>query len=115
MHLLSLLIAVELLAMRTVIQLENTIHKFAILDISQRLDYDKFVVFSRMLELSDDLIEAIRGTDDLHEEQFYSVLKRWIQNTRSATFNQLIKCLRACNEAHLIPFLKKRLHVHNSS
>ena len=95
--------------MRTVIQLENTTHKFAILDISQRLDYNKFVVFSRTLELPDDLIEAIRETNDLHEEQFYCVLKRWIQNSRSVTFNQLVKCLKACNEAHLISCLKKRL------
>ena len=115
MAILSLIInfflsIVEILSKKTVIHLEETSHKFAILDISQRLNYDKFVAFSRALGVPDRLIEDIKGANDLHQEQFYHVLKSWImQDTEKATFSQLIKCLKLCKEDHLIQYLIQRL------
>lgn len=95
-----------------VIQLNNTNHKFAILDISQRLDYEKFVTFCRTLSLPNDTRDQIQQTNDLHEEQFYLALKYWINSsTIKATFNQLINCLKHCNEGHLIRFMMYRLNT----
>ena len=97
---------------RIPILLEDTAHKFAILDISQRLNYDKFIKFSQSLGLTQNVIERARSTNDLHEEQFYLILKTWIQEKgNSATFNQLINSIILCKEDHLIQYLTERLNL----
>ncbi len=100
----------EVLSTRIPIILEDTAHKFAILDISQRLNYDKFITFSQTLGLVHSIIETIVSTNDLQQEQFYLVLKIWIQDKRkSATFEQLIKCIKSCGEDHVIQYITQRL------
>ena len=103
--------SLDVMLRRTPIQLEDTRHKFAILDISQRLNSTKFVSFSKSLGLSDGIIDEIKKREEVQEEQFYLVIKHWVLGKEKATFNKLINCLQTCGEDHLVEYILQRLNT----
>ena len=84
-------------------------HKFAILDISQRLESSKFKDFCTCLGLHVDSINSIEKEHTLSEEQYYHALKMWTANKKKATFRELSDYLISCGEDKLKNFIIMRL------
>ena len=84
-------------------------HKFAILDISQRLESSKFKDFCSRLGLHVDSINNIEEEHTLSEEQYYHALKTWIANKKKATFRELSDYLISCGEDKLKNLIIMRL------
>lgn len=92
------------------IDLRNQMHKFAILDISQRLRANKWQQLARKLEIPNETIQQLKRTESVTEECYYQVFKEWLNNTKEdATFELLQDVLVSCNQRSAMEIVRRRL------
>ena len=91
------------------INLKDTKHKFALLDLCQRLRADKWNVFAMSLQLPHDLILQFEKEQQI-EERYYKTLKCWVKRKQEgATFDALCNTLKSCSQENAIIVVKRRL------
>ena len=92
------------------IDLRNRMHKFAILDISQRLRANKWQQLARKLGIPNETIQQLKRTESVTEECYYQVFKEWLNNTKGdATFELLQDVLVSCNQRSAMEIVRRRL------
>ena len=85
-------------------------HKFAILDISQRLRANKWQQLARKLEIPNETIQQLRRTENIAEECYYKVFKEWLNCKKGdATFGLLQAVLVSCNQRSVMEIVRRRL------
>ena len=94
---------------KTSIDFDNRTHKFAVLDICQRISTDHFQQFCIRLGLQQHIINSIVSKESLHEEQYYHAMKTWIKSNENVTFNNLKLALLSCGQSDLLQFIIYRL------
>lgn len=92
------------------IDMENTIHKFAILDVVQRISVSHWTFFSSQLGLSKDAVQKL-SEEKATEERYYKAIKEWLKVKRQAraTFADLDELLNECSQHGAQIVMKKRL------
>ena len=96
--------------LQTSIDLRNRIHKFAILDISQRLRANKWQQLARKLEIPNQTIQQLKSTENVTEECYYQVFKEWLNYKKGdATFGLLQAVLVSCNQRSAMEIVRRRL------
>ena len=96
--------------LQTSIDLRNRIHKFAILDISQRLRANKWQQLARKLEIPNETIQQLKRTEIVTEECYYQVFKEWLNcKKEDATFGLLQAVLVSCNQRGAMEIVRRRL------
>ena len=92
------------------IDLRNRTHKFAILDVSQRLRANKWQQLARKLEIPNETIQQLKRTESVTEECYYQVFKEWLNHTKGdATFGVLQDVLVSCNQRSAMEIIRRRL------
>jgi len=66
------------------IYMKNRMHKFAILDISQRLRANKWQTLAGKLEIPNTTIQQLIKTENCVEEQYYKLFREWLNYKREA-------------------------------
>ena len=95
------------------VNLRNSTHKFAILDISQRLGADRWSAIARKLCLQEEDIQEIQTTESCVEERYYKMLKQWVKSRQDeATFAALRDTLTSCNQTAAVGVVLRRLEIH---
>lgn len=97
------------------ISMTDPSHKYAILDICQRLgpEYRTWKAFASELGLSKQQIQKIKREEQLPEERYYLALKQWTVDKKTlATFASLGTILEKCNQSDLIKIILERLNSH---
>ena len=97
----------------TMIDLSNRVHKYAILDICQRMSSDVWEQFANALLLPSTVIDKLRAEAAV-EERYYLMLKGWLSGTRSHTFNELQELLVRFNFVDAVSEIKRRLSANIS-
>jgi hypothetical protein len=86
-------------------------HKFAVLDVCQRLQDGDFRNFCASLKLNQETIDAILADEVLTEEQFYKAFKTAYNRTdRNLTFDQLKISLLSVSRTDLIILMINRIN-----
>ncbi|XP_003391780.1 PREDICTED: uncharacterized protein LOC100638322 [Amphimedon queenslandica] len=94
------------------IDTRNRGHKFAVLDICQRMTKNHFKQFVSYLGLDSTRIEAIIREEPLLEEQYYTALKEIIESKGAAvTLNDLKEGLRLCLRHDLVALVMRRIEA----
>ena len=91
------------------IDMTNKVHKFAILDVVQRISIERWTRFTSLLGLSEETIQVLsrkRAT----EEKYYHAIKEWLRTKNErATFMALNDFLEQCSEHGAQVIMKMRL------
>ena len=94
------------------VDLRNSTHRFAILDISQRLGADRWSAIARKLCLQEDDIQRIQKAESCVEERYYKMLKQWVKLRQDgATFAALQDALTSCNQTAAVSVVVRRLQI----
>ena len=97
------------------IDLRNRMHKFAILDISQRLRANKWQQLARKLEIPNETILQLKRTESVTEECYYQVFKEWLNKKGDATFGVLQDVLVSCDQRSAMEIVRRRLTSHGET
>ena len=80
------------------IDMSNTVHKFAVLDVVQRVSIKHWDKFSFFLGLRDETIQLL-SREKAQEERYYKSVKEWLKvYQHKATFAALSEILEQCSE-----------------
>lgn len=91
------------------IDMANPVHKFAILDVVQRIPSKHWDYFSSLLGLSKETVQAL-SKERATEEKYYNAVKEWLKIKRErATFAVLEDLLEQCSQRGAQIVMKKRL------
>ena len=91
------------------IDMANTVHKFAILDVAQRISSKHWDYFSSLLGLSKETLQDL-SKEKATEEKYYNAIKEWLKIKRErATFAVLEDLLEQCSQRGAQIVMKKRL------
>ena len=88
-------------------------HKYAILDVCQRLHSSSFHTICDQLHLPRDSVCEILARETLTEEQYYRALMLWLgrrEEQGDGTFAQLCAALTATNENTALACIKQRIN-----
>jgi len=99
------------------IDMKNRMHKFAILDISQRLRANKWQTLAGKLEIPNTTIQQLTKTENVVEERYYILFREWLNYKReAATFAVLRDILEACDLKIAVDIIfRRRLIQHNET
>ena len=86
----------------------NRFHRYALLDVSQRLSPQTWRQFGSYLGLDETFLRELEEEEDEIEERYYSILMEWIGRGH-ATFQHLCEALSHFNENVALTILKDRL------
>lgn len=96
------------------IDMSNTVHKFAVLDVVQRISLNHWTRFSSLLGLSKEIVESL-SREKAPEERYYKSIKEWLKlNREGATFAALDGLLEQCNERRAQIIMRKRLECNRN-
>ena len=85
-------------------------HKFAILDICQRMKSNSFEQFCMALQLDKDTVCLIKDRENITEEQYYSAFCIALDShPDSFTFDKVKDALLACSRTDLITLIINRI------
>lgn len=104
----SLLTETNNLCLQTPINLLDKTHKYALLDVCQRLPLERWYQIADLLKLSNDTVERL-GKEESAEERFYKTLKEWVRGEDEACFEELEMVLMRCGGEGAIVAMKMRL------
>ena len=96
--------------LKTPIDLRVTTHKFAILDLAQRLSIDSWEQLAGELDMSRhrELMQKL-STEKAVEEKFYKLLKEWVQvKNEEATYAALHNAVEACDQRTALSVVRRR-------
>ena len=97
------------------IDMANVVHKFAILDVVQRISLNHWTRFSSLLGLSKETVELL-SREKASEERYYKSIKEWLKvNREGATFAALSELLEQCNERRAQIVMRKRLECNRDT
>lgn len=95
-----------------VIIIQDRYHKYALLDISQRMLRSNWKIFGHGLKLQDDLLDELEQTEKNIHERYYKLLVQFVVLFREkATFRVLRDVLRECGENLAAEILEERLRT----
>lgn len=99
------------------IDMKNRMHKFAILDISQRLRANKWQTLAGKLEIPNTTIQQLTKTENVVEERYYKLFREWLNCKReAATFAVLQDVLETCDLKIAVDIIfRRRLMQHNET
>ena len=99
------------------IDMKNRMHKFAILDISQRLRANKWQTLAGKLEIPNTTIQQLTKTENVVEERYYKLFREWLNCKReAATFAVLRDILETCDLKIAVDIIfRRRLMQHNET
>ena len=99
------------------IDMKNRMHKFAILDISQRLRANKWQTLAGKLEIPNTTIQQLTKTENVVEERYYKLFREWLNCKReAATFAVLRDILETCDLKIAVDIIfRRRLIQHNET
>lgn len=93
----------------------NIVHKFAVLDIVQRISLDHWTRFSSLLGLGEETVEIL-SREKAPEERYYKSIKEWLKvNRERATFAALNELLEQCSEHRAQVVMRKRLECNRDT
>lgn len=85
-------------------------HKFALLDVCQRMEADHFKQFCIEMGLDRESAERIIRQEPLPEEQYYNALKELVQGSSNPlTFNDVKDGLLSCSRMDLVTLVINRI------
>ena len=90
------------------IDFSNRVHKFAILDICQRLSSDIWEEFASALMLPSTTIDKLR-VEKAVEERYYMMIKGWLGGSSLHTFSELQELLERFNCQDAVSTMERRL------
>ena len=97
------------------IDMSNVVHKFAVLDVVQRIPPNHWTRFSALLGLSKETVELL-SREKASEERYYKSIKEWLKvNREGATFAALSELLEQCNEQRAQIVMRKRLECNRDT
>ena len=92
------------------IDLTETIQKYAILDIAQRLPASKLREIAEKLEIPQHTVRDIHRKHCRVEEIYYHLLKCWLESKEDeATFGRLREALGECQQSAVCAVMLRRL------
>ncbi len=95
--------------LRCPIDLTQRRHKFALLDLAQRLAPDKWHGIATRLELPDPVLQNIK-IERQPEEKYYKTLKQWVSTKKmEATFATLRDVLESYEQFAAVDVMVRRL------
>ena len=93
----------------------NTVHKFAVLDVVQRISINNWTRFSSLLGLSKETVEVL-SREKASEERYYKSINEWLKMKRErATFAVLNELLEECREHGAQIVMKRRLECNRGT
>ena len=91
------------------IDMRNKVHKFAILDVVQRISVNHWILFTSLLGLNKKTVEVL-WKEKATEEKYYHAIKEWLRmKGERATFAALHDHLEQCSERGAQAIMKMRL------
>ena len=97
------------------INMANIVHKFAVLDVVQRISPNHWTRFSSSLGLSKETVELLSREKE-SEERYYKSIKEWLKvNRERATFAALNELLEHCSERRAQAVMRKRLECNRDA
>lgn len=95
-----------------VIIIQDRYHKYALLDISQRMLRRNWKQFGHKLKLRDDFLTKLEKSEKNLHERYYKLLVGYVEEYQeNATFKIIRKVLRECNENLAAAILEERLRT----
>ena len=97
------------------IDMANIVHKFAVLDVVQRMSLSHWDKFSSFLGLGKETVEVL-SREKAVEERYYKSIKEWLKTNRErATFAALNGFLDQCSEHRAQVVMRKRLECNRDT
>ena len=99
--------------LRVPIDMTNIVHKFAILDVVQRISASHWTYFPSLLGLNRETVQVL-SKEKATEERYYNAIKEWLKRERErATFAVLDDLLEQCSQLGAQIVMKKRLECNS--
>jgi hypothetical protein len=97
---------------KQIVDISVTKHKYAILDICQRLPASILSHFAQRLNVPLDKVREISANFSMKEERYYQVLKYWLSASKSGgTFEDLQGALESCQQQPVCDVIDRRLQT----
>ena len=97
------------------IDMANIVHKFAVLDVVQRMSLSHWDKFSSFLGLGKETVKVL-SREKAAEERYYKSIKEWLKmNRERATFAALNGFLDQCSEHGAQVVMRKRLECNRDT
>ena len=89
-------------------------HKFAILDISQRLKANKWQMLAKNLEVPNTKIQHLERTEAVAEERYYKLFREWLSDKQEAATFAILR--NACDQKSAVDMIiRKRVIQHDET